>query len=402
MIAATRSRRLESWALGFGFFASVLCFVSIAAFQICLGASLLLLLLARRPLAIPPVKAPLGLFVAWTVIAVVASDDVPAGLPQIKKFFVLLMLPLVYTLFRTTSSAVKLLEGWFAVGVITVGVSFVQFYLKWQRAIALDEPFLQGYEGDRITGLMSHWMTFSETTMLIVAALASYLLFRNKARTGAALWPFVLAWLTTGIVLSYTRSVWIAAVVLAAYFVAISKPRLLLLAPIVLAIVAAGAPESVDTRIRSIVSPNASSSRLIMWRTGARMIEANPWFGVGPERVGPRFSEYMPQDVPDELPPAYYAHLHNTFVHYAAERGLLVVVALLWLFGKILWDLSNAVRRAPPGSGDARFLLQAAIAGTVGVVIISMFNVSLGDSEVMGAWLALVAVGYRAAESVTE
>lgn len=400
MIAADRSSRLESWAFGFAFFASVLSFVSIAAFQICLGAALALLLLARKPLEMPPLKAPLALFVGWTVVALVASDDMTAGLPQIKKFFVLLMLPLIYTLFRTTSAAVRLMEGWFAVGVITVGVGFVQFYLKWRRSVTLNEPFLQGYEGDRITGLMSHWMTFSETTLLILAALAGYVLFRKMSRTGAALWPLVLGWLATGIVLSFTRSVWIAAAVLAVYFVAISKPRLLLLAPVALAVLAVASPESLKTHIQSITSPDARSARVIMWRTGAQMIEVNPWFGVGLEQVGPRFAEFMPTDVPDELPAAYYAHLHNTFVHYAAERGLPVVLALLWLFGKVLWDLSNAVRRAPPGSGDARFLLQAAIAGTVCVLIISLFNVSLGDSEVMGAWLAMVAVGYRAAESV--
>lgn len=402
MTSTNRSSGLESWALGFGFFASVLCFVSIAAFQICLGASLLLLLVSRKPLEMPPVKAPLALFVGWTVVALVASDDMTGGLPQIKKFFVLLMLPLIYTLFRSTSAAVKLMEGWFAVGVITVGVGFVQFYLKWQRSVEVGEPFLQGYEGDRITGLMSHWMTFSETLLLIVAALASYALFRGRGRSGEVLWPVVLAWLTAGVVLSYTRSVWIAGAVLVLYFAAVSKPRLLLLAPIVALVLVVVAPDSVQTRIRSIASPSASSSRVIMWRTGAQMIEAHPWTGVGLEQVGLRFAEFMPADVPDELPPAYYAHLHNTFIHYGAERGLVVVLALLWLFGKILWNLSNAVRRAPPGSGDARFLLQAAIAGTVGVVIISMFNVSIGDSEVMGAWLALVAVGYRAAESVSE
>lgn len=400
MIAADRSSRLEAWAFGFAFFASVLSFVSIAAFQICLGAALALLLLARKPLEMPPLKAPLALFVGWTVVALVASDDMTAGLPQIKKFFVLLMLPLIYTLFRTTSAAVRLMEGWFAVGVITVGVGFVQFYIKWQRSVALDEPFLQGYEGDRITGLMSHWMTFSETTLLILVALASYVLFREISRTGTALWPLVLGWLATGIVLSFTRSVWIAAAVLAVYFVTISKPRLLLLAPVALAVLAIAAPEPVESRIRSIVSPAASSSRVILWRTGWRMVQSHPWFGVGLEQVGPLFEEYMPADVPDELSPAYSAHLQNTFVHYAAERGLPAVLALLWLFGKVLWDLGRAVRRAPPGVGDARFLLQAAITATVAVVIISLSNVSLGDSEVMGAWMSLVAVGYRAAESV--
>ena len=137
-------------------------------------------------------------------------------------------------------------------------------------------------------------------------------------------------------------------------------------------------------------------SRVIMWRTGARMIQDHPFFGVGPERVGPTFMEYLPPDVPKELPPAYYAHLHNTFVHYAAERGLPIVLALLWLFGKVLWDMGRALRRTPPGPSDERFLLQGAIAATIALLVVGMSNVSMGDSEVLGAWLAIVALGYRA------
>jgi O-antigen ligase len=137
-----------------------------------------------------------------------------------------------------------------------------------------------------------------------------------------------------------------------------------------------------------------------MWRTGARMVQDHPWFGVGPERVGPTFMEYLPSDIPKELPQAYYAHLHNTFMHYAAERGLPIVLALLWLFGKVLWDMGRALRRTPPGPGDERFLLHGTIAATIALLIVSMTNVSMGDTEVLGAWLAVVAVGYRAKESI--
>ena len=57
-----------------------------------------------------------------------------------------------------------------------------------------------------------------------------------------------------------------------------------------------------------------------MWETGWNMVRAHPWLGVGPERVGPRFEEFMPP-WEGELPDAYYGHLHNIYIHYAAERG---------------------------------------------------------------------------------
>jgi O-antigen ligase len=132
------------------------------------------------------------------------------------------------------------------------------------------------------------------------------------------------------------------------------------------------------------------------------MIAANPWFGVGPERVGPRFREFVPKDV-KTLPPAYYAHLHNIYVHYAAERGLPAVVLLLWFFGQALWDHGRALRMLPrAGRDDRRFLLHAAVAATVAVMIVGCLDVTLGDSEVLGIYLALVALGYRAAQITKE
>jgi O-antigen ligase len=130
-----------------------------------------------------------------------------------------------------------------------------------------------------------------------------------------------------------------------------------------------------------------------MWRTGLRMIEAEPFTGVGPMHVGARFKEFLPDDV-KELPPAYYEHLHNVYIHYAAERGLPALAAVLWLLGKILWDLRRGMSRMAPGRSEARFLAQAGFAATLAVLVVSCFDVTLGDSEVLGAYLTVVALGY--------
>ena len=96
--------------------------------------------------------------------------------------------------------------------------------------------------------------------------------------------------------------------------------RVLWLGPVVLATFLLISPGSLGKRLESMTRPDAYSARLIMWRTGVNMVQAHPWFGLGPMRVGPRFSEFQPEDIA-ELPPAYYDHLHNVFIHYAAERG---------------------------------------------------------------------------------
>ena len=87
--------------LAFSAAASIL--FSIAVSQILLGASILALLASRRRLRFPPIKLPLALFVAATVIAVVLSGDPLKGLPQIRKFFVFGIVLVIFNTFRSVS-----------------------------------------------------------------------------------------------------------------------------------------------------------------------------------------------------------------------------------------------------------------------------------------------------------
>ena len=112
-------------------------------------------------------------------------------------------------------------------------------------------------------------------------------------------------------------------------------------------------------------------------------------------RVGARFGEFVPEGT-GELPDAYYEHLHNVFIHYAAERGIPAALMILWLLAKVLWDHGKALTRLPPGRSDRRFILQATIAATIGVAIMSCFDLTLGDSEILAVYLAIAALGYRA------
>src|ERR1700689_2153430 len=81
--------------------AAVLSVVSIAASQILMGLAFLALILTRQTWRLPPVWLPLLLFVSGTLVSLGASGHIREGLPQVKKFFVFLMLFLIATAFRT-------------------------------------------------------------------------------------------------------------------------------------------------------------------------------------------------------------------------------------------------------------------------------------------------------------
>jgi O-antigen ligase len=161
------------------------------------------------------------------------------------------------------------------------------------------------------------------------------------------------------------------------------------------------APDSVRTRFSSMFRPSRVDSnqhRIVSWRTGFEMVLARPLTGLGPEEVKRRFDEFVPADVPRPLPDGWYGHLHNIYLHYAAERGLPALVALFWLFALALRDYRRALRRLPVGPGDARFLLHGAIAVIIGTMVEGLFEHNLGDSEVLTMFLIVLAAGYAAAE----
>ncbi len=401
---AARRDSLSEYAFGFAFVSAAALLLSIAVAHICLAAALALLLFSKTPVRVPPILWPVALFIGWTLLSLAASDDPAAGLPQVKKFFVFVTLPVVFSLFPRLDQARRLIEAWFVCALAASVVSVVQFLQKLAAARAAGEDFYEAYVERRITGFFSHWMTFSEVGLLVFLILLSYLFFSVSGRRwGRGVWVACGIVFGFALVLSFTRSVWLALAAGGAYLLWHWKPKLLLAAPVLAILLAVLSPGVVKHRLATIASPGDNSARLIMWRTGARMIAQHPWLGMGPERVGPHFREFLPPDIAqlEELPPAYYAHLHNVYVHYAAERGLPAALIVLWLLLKVVLDHCRALKRLPRGPDDEKFLLQAVIAATIGVALVSCFDVSLGDSEILGFYLALLALGYRAVERVS-
>ena len=65
----------------------------------------------------PPVAWPLLALILWRLVATAASDDPAAALPQLRKFFVFAMLPVVFTAARTADRCRRFAEAWFVVAL---------------------------------------------------------------------------------------------------------------------------------------------------------------------------------------------------------------------------------------------------------------------------------------------
>jgi putative inorganic carbon (HCO3(-)) transporter len=370
---------------------------SIAVSQILLAMGIVALLVSRTRLRFPPVMLPLALFFLTTIAAVLASGEPRHGLPQIRKFYVFLILILVFNTFRTVRQIRALILGWTSVATISGLFGLLQFIRLLRRA---DPAQLKDYGYflyNRITGFSSHWMTFGGEEMIVLLALLALLLFsvdRKGKLFGLACVPILLA----SLVLGLTRSVFLLGLPLgAAYLLWHWKRWLLLTVPLVALLAFLLAPMQVRERAVSVFAPHngmdSNTQRVISIRTGLAMIKAHPWLGLGPEEIAPHFNEYVPPDIPRPLPDGWYGHLHNIYLQYAAERGIPAMLMMMWLIAKVLFHCLRSVRHA---TGDARFVFHGVIAVTIAILAEGFFEHNLGDSEVLTMFLTMVACAYVA------
>jgi putative inorganic carbon (HCO3(-)) transporter len=379
--------------------------LSIAISQVLLALALSVLLLSGLPLRWPRIAIPLGLFLVWTVVALAFSPDPGFGIPSIRKAIVYLMLLIVYSSVRTLAEAEWLVLAWAAIGTFTAGRGLVQYAGDIAGARAAHQDFYQFYIADRIRGFMSHWMTFSGQELYILLLIAAFLLFAPNFRR--YLWLLLPCAGAVGLalILSQTRTVWVAAVIALFYLLWNWKRWAAIAMPVVLVLGLLAAPGAIQERAKSLFEPHGQTDsnqfRFIVWRTGWQMIKAHPIVGVGPEEIRKTavFDAYLPPDIKRPLPDGDYEHLHNIYIHYAAECGIPAAFFLTGALVMAFMDFHRAMRGLPPGRSARRFLLQAAIACLIGTMVGGLFEKNLGDTEVLTMFLVIMCFGYLAAAS---
>ena len=332
---------------------AVAVMLSIAASQVLMALALAALLMSGERLRLPRIWLPLGLFLLGTLISLGLSDNPGDGLSQVRKFYVYVMLLVIYSTFRDAVWVRRMVLLWAGAAGLAALRSFMQFAAKRQEAAALGRNFYDYYVAERITGFMSHWMTFSAQMMFVLLGLAAFLFFSPAARKRMWFWLLLGGLAAGALVLGLHAQHRVRGHAGGGRVPGLGwKPKALLAVPVLAAVAFFAAPHSVKERFTSIYQPgrvDSNEHRIVAWtrRTG-RWSGSIRWFGLGPERVKARFIEFVPTDVPRPLPTGWYGHLHNIYLHYAAERGIPTMLALMWMLFQILWDFFRAARRLPP------------------------------------------------------
>ncbi len=378
--------------------ASVSILFSIAVSQILVGVSLAAFLLSREKLEPSPLWKPLAFYVVWTLLSLMRAGNTARGLPQIKKFYVFVIILVGYTLIRKIRQSEWAVKAMFAAAGVAAVVSMFEFAATYVRLRNEGQEFYLAYTLSRVTGFMGHWMTYSGEQMLVLMILLAWLFSLKQPPRWvlAAGWGAVLL-IVIGLLLAFTRGVWLGCLAGLVYLLWEKRRWWILAIPVCALLLYLVAPEWLQRRARSFVphaDDNSVQARLLMYKTGWAMIKDRPFTGVGPDGAQYEFNRYRPDQY---LPPAWYGHLHNNYLQIAAERGLPALAAFLWLMAAALRDQIRLARRA--ASEAWVYLSRGAAAATIAFLAAGFFEYSFGDSEVVMLWFFLLMHGYVARHS---
>ena len=332
-----------------------------------------------------PLAEPISLFVVMSLLAAVFSLDMSESLMDSKDLFHLLIFLVVFDFARREPEKIPVLLR--AVVAAGAGIALVGLIQAAQRGISTT---------DRISGFNDMYMTYAGLLMLAFTAGLALAAFDLKKWRDAWLVP-ALALIICAVLFSLTRNAWIGISAGAFVTLALRKPALVAIVPVLAAVALAAAPDGVKDRFASIFNPNdaANRERLYVWSAGLKMVGDHPFLGVGQNSFPKAYPKYRD---PNVLEPSI-SHLHNNMLQIAVERGLPCLMAWLaiWLIAYYRMGRAFVVNGR---SGAAALGLAAGLGGITAFLAAGMFEYNFGDTEPQMLALLLLAVGMASAHQV--
>lgn len=351
----------------------------IAMAQIALGTAFVSWLLRRwlapsERLVVPRAALPAAAFAALTVVSCLLSSDPGRSLPRVREFVLYGILFLVPNALRTRRQVEALLHAIMASSLVLSVWGIVQYALG------------EGGTEHRISGPLSHWMTFAGLVTFSASLAMAYAAYHPCPRRRLA---YAAVALLNGVTLalSLTRGAYLAVIAALALLLFLRKPAALVLLPVVLGGAFLVAPADVRSRVLSSLSGHDDTTvdRFYLWGSGLEMIADRPLFGLGLSRVNVAYADYRDP----KAPKLQNTHLHDNLLQIAAERGLPALACWIWFFAVLGRDVVRSFR-------DADATRKPAAAGVllafVAFHVIGIGEYNFGDSEILMAMLLLCSV----------
>ncbi|MFQ6082553.1 MAG: O-antigen ligase family protein [Candidatus Aminicenantia bacterium] len=310
----------------------------------------------------------------FTLLSAAFSIRKELSFKDSREIFLFLIVVILYMGFKSISeikntNSFLLVSAW-----IASGYSIIYYIFKAQP-------------GERITGLMGHYMTQAGLMLLVICFALSFTLFAPKKFKIP--WGITLFLAFIALLLTLTRSAWVGLIFAGGFILYLYKPKALIVIPVIIIIFLIFAPHSMKQRAISIFSLQDESNldRIYMLQSGLRIIRDHPLTGTGPATIPIVYEKYkLPQVEREGI------HLHNNLIQIAAERG--IPALLLWFWFIIAAFLSLFKLAKDKNEPYLRAISIGALGTIIGLFIAGLFEYNFGDSEIKMLFLYIITIPF--------
>ena len=313
-----------------------------------------------------PLKVPLLLFVLACIVAVVGGVDFSGSYKSLKRLLEIL----IFFWAVNCIDSDDLRENLSLLLIVSATLStFTGFYNAWENGIS---------HIYRAEGTMSVYMTYAGLLMLALLLAFGKLIFSPKENK----WIYIAStMMSVCLLFTFTRQAWLGVLAGGVFLIWFRKKNLLWFLPVILIVIFAISPASVQQRIKDSLSANLEDAnlkrRVALWQGGWLVFKDHPLIGCGFKCI-----DVVNQDYPD--PTGIIKRLrgmHSNFIQLAVDTGLfgliswisIWVVYFMTLYQRfILMKGDNAYKRDAMGSAAA----------VVGFLVAGFFETNFYDSEV--------------------
>ena len=305
----------------------------------------------RRRLVFPPFELapPLFIFLGMMAISLTYSPNQPeATIGFVRTFFLIVFLYGVQVMIDSKKAITMVVVSMGLAIIISSTLAVAQifsekFYLPASFVIAV------GANAPRSTGTFHNPNTFGTFLMVGMVFFAGILMNFRMARWKQLCLVICIGFGLTGLVTTFSRANWLAALVGSLVILYIAKKlRYVLIAAVVGFLIILAIKEFVPfaehifERFTSIftifeqfgsIGRESSSARIYFVFAGMEMFMENPLLGVGWRAFPLLFDDYKSPDFPNWVPTK---ESHTLFANIMAELGIIGIVAAAWIVGRTL------------------------------------------------------------------
>lgn len=343
--------------------------------------------------------ARLPLFWAWIAylatqwIAVFHGGDIMANVASVaENEWLSLAFPV---LFLNSLDFKRLRRGWTVFVGVAVVMGFYGIYQHFSGWDPINRVMIASMGSfHRAEGTLAFYLTYGAVQLIAMVVALSQASEDRIDKRSRTLWYLASLVLFLSVLATYGRSLWIGMVpVLIWWFVTLqSRWRVIvgsgaLLAMLIGSILIPELPE----RAASIGSAYANETRINLFRTAWRMIEAKPVFGHGIGGYTRDFEEYAPAYAYETK-----CHPHDDSLLVWVESGIIGLAAfwLMWAaFFQLVWRGIRGMARAP--DPERHWMIRAGVWGVMALLIAGFFQCYYIDAEVSEIFWVLLAVTAR-------